>query len=274
LKRARALHSTDLLPDSYKPLTSATVSNDEAGLWVAQVRDLITESGNDPDAFEAGTDGFEADYEQYKNDPQGYVDELIAANADTDDEESDESDDEKDADTVTEPEAAPAAPAQVVPTMPVAASGMMSAEQVAANYLTTTTGTTAPSVQIFTAPQSTTPAPPTVSIDVDALVAAIKAASKEAVDEALMAAKKPPVDDTTGEPLPAEDAALVPDDVPTPPDAAPAADAAPVDLGAAKEKLRGKFGPKPAKKAKPPVAASVLTSAASMRERLAARSAS
>jgi hypothetical protein len=274
LKRARALHSTDLLPDSYKPLTSATVSNDEAGLWVAQVRDLITESGNDPDEFEAGTDGFEADYEQYKDDPQGYVDELIAANADTDDEESDESDDEKDADTVTEPEAAPAAPAQVVPTMPVAASGMMGAEQVAANYLTTTTGTTAPSVQIFTAPAAT-PAPPTVQIDVDALVAAIKAASKEAVDEALTAAKKPPVDDTTGEPLPPEDAALVPDGVPAPPadDSAPAPDA-PVDLGAAKEKLRGKFGPKPAKKAKPPVAASVLASAASMRERMAARSVS
>jgi hypothetical protein len=279
LKRARALHSTDLLPDSYKPLTSATVSNDEAGLWVAQVRDLITESGNDPDAFEAGTDGFEADYEQYKDDPQGYVDELIAANADTDDtddtdDESDESDDEKDADTVTEPEAAPAAPAQVVPTMPVAASGMMSAEQVAASYLTTATSGASPSVQIFTAPAAA-PASPTVQIDVDALVAAIKAASKEAVDEALTAAKKPPVDDTTGQPLPAEDAALVPDDVPAPPDAAPPADAAPVDLGAAKEKLRGKFGPKPSKKPKdPPVAASAMTSAASMRERMAARTAS
>jgi hypothetical protein len=151
---------------------------------------------------------------------------------------------------------------------------MMSAEQVAANYLTPTTSGSSPSVQIFTAPQPATPTSPTVSIDVDALVAAIKAASKEAVDEALTAAKKPPVDDTTGEPPPAEDAALVPDDVPAPPDdAAPAPDA-PVDLGAAKEKLRGKFGPKPAKKAKPPVAASVLTSAASMRERMAARTAS
>jgi hypothetical protein len=271
LKRARALHSTDLLPDSYKPLTSATVSNDEAGLWVAQVRDLITESGNDPDEFEAGTDGFEADYEQYKDDPQGYVDELIAANADTDDEESDESDDEKDADAVTEPEAADPAPVPVVPTMPVAAA------TTTASASTTTMGSpgTPGFVQIFTAPQPTTPASPTVSIDVDALVAAIKAASKEAVDEALTAAKKPPVDDTTGEPLPPEDAALVPDGVPAPPadDSAPAPDA-PVDLGAAKEKLRGKFGPKPAKKAKPPVAASALTSAASMRERMAARSAS
>jgi hypothetical protein len=271
LKRARALHSTDLLPDSYKPLTSATVSNDEAGLWVAQVRDLITESGNDPDEFEAGTDGFEADYEQYKDDPQGYVDELIAANADTDDEESDESDDEKDADAVTEPEAAAPAPVPVVPQMPVAAA------TTTASASTTTMGSpgTPGFVQIFTAPQPTTPASPTVSIDVDALVAAIKAASKEAVDEALTAAKKPPVDDTTGEPLPPEDAALVPDGVPAPPadDSAPAPDA-PVDLGAAKEKLRGKFGPKPAKKAKPPVAASALTSAASMRERMAARSAS
>jgi hypothetical protein len=268
LKRARALHSTDLLPDSYKPLTSATVSNDESGLWVAQVRDLITESGNDPDAFEAGTDGFEADYEQYKDDPQGYVDELVAANADTDADEPDDTDDEKDPDAVTEPEAAPAAPAQVVPTMPVAASGMASAEQVAANYLTTTTGTTAPSVQIFTAPQ---PAPPaqTVAVDMDALVAAIKAASREAVDEALTAAKKPPVDDTTGAPLPPGDAALVPDDVPPPPVGTP------VDVNAAKEQLRSKFGAKPGRKTKaPPVAAAAsLTSAASMRERLAARTA-
>lgn len=290
LRRIRALHAADLTPDSWKPIRAAAEPTDEVGLWKSQVIELLTSAGLDPEQVEAGTDGFEADYEAFADDPQGYVDELIAANAETDDEDPDDSDDEKDPDAVTEPEAAPAAPVQVVPTMPVAA-GVVSAEQLVATY-TTTTAT--PSVQIFTAQPA--PAPQTVAVDMDALVAAIKAASKEAVDEAIAAAgptaltvdgdamaaaaKKPPVDDTTGEPLPAEDAALVPDDLAAELDATapvdtPAPADAPVDMEAAKEKLRGKFGPKPGKKPKaPPVAASALTSAASMRERLAARSAS
>lgn len=276
LRRIRALHAADLTPDSWKPIRAAAEPTDEISLWKSQVIELLTSAGLDPVQVEAGTDGFEADYEAFKDDPQGYVDELIAANADTGDEDPDDSDDEKDPDAVTEPEAAPAAPVQVVPTMPVAA-GVVSNEQMAASYLTTTSGSN-PSVQIFTAPQ-TAPVQ-TVAVDMDALVAAIKAASKEAVDEALTAAKKPPVDDTTGEPLPPEDAALVPDDLAAELDATapvdtPAPADAPVDLNAAKDQLRSKFGPKPGKKPKaPPVAASALTSAASMRERLAARSAS
>lgn len=259
LRRIRALHAADLTPDSWKPIRAAAEPADEVSLWKSQVVELLTSAGLDPEQVESGTDGFEADYEAFVDDPQGYVDELIAANADTDDEDPDDSADEEDADAVTEPEAAPPAPVQVVPTMPVAASA------------TTTTSGTAGMVQIFTAQ----PAPQTVAVDMDALVAAIKVASKEAVDEALTAAKKPPVDDTTGEPLPVEDAALVPDDVPAPPvdDAAPAPDA-PVDMDAAKAQLRSKFGPKPGKKRAAPVAASALTSAASMRERLAARTAS
>jgi hypothetical protein len=279
LRRIRALHAADLTPDSWKPIRAAAEPADEVSLWKSQVVELLTSAGLDPVQVEDGTDGFEADYEAFADDPQGYVDELIAANADTDDEaDEDESDDEKDADAVTEPEAAVPAPVPVVPTMPVAAAATQlglapdAAANLANAYLTTTKGSS-PSVQIFTAPAAS-PASPTVQIDVDALVAAIKAASREAVDEALTAAKKPPVDDTTGEPLPPEDAALVPDDVPAPPDAAPAPDA-PVDMDAAKAQLRGKFGPKPGKKPKaPPVAASVLASAAAMRERMAARTAS
>lgn len=263
LRRIRALHAADLTPDSWKPIRAAVEPTDEVTLWKSQVVELLTSAGLDPVKVEDGTDGFEADYEAFADDPQGYVDELIAANADTDDESDDKAD--EDEDTVTEPEATPPAPVQVVPTMPVAASA------------TTTSGTSG-MVQIFTAQPA--PAPQTVAVDMDALVAAIKAASKEAVDEALTAAKKPPVDDTTGAPLPAEDAALVPDDLAAELDATapvdtPAPADAPVDLNAAKDQLRSKFGPKPGKKPKaPPVAASALTSAASMRERLAARSAS
>lgn len=256
LKRARALHSTDLLPDSYKPLTSATVSNDEVGLWVAQVRDLITEAGFDPDEFEAGTDGFETDYLKYQDDPQGYVEELIAANHEPDDDDTDE-DDTVEPETPAAPEAV-AEPVQPV-AVPLAASN------------TFTTGSQ-PYVNVYTSP---TPAA-AAEFNQDALIAALKAAVTEGVTEALTAAKKPPlVDDTTGDPLSPEDAALVPDDLAAdaPVDTAPV-DAAPVDVESAKQSLRDKFGsmhkPKKPKVAPVPVAASVEA----MRERIAARTAS
>jgi hypothetical protein len=109
----------------------------------------------------------------------------------------------------------------------------------------------------------------------DALVAAIKAASREAAEEAIAAAsKKPLVDDATGDPLSPEDAAMAPDDV----TAAPPAPAVPVDMEAAKAALKARFGGKPKKKAKakPPVApvAPVPVTAAALRDRIAARSGS
>lgn len=252
LKRARALHSTDLLPDSYKPLTAATVTPDEVGLWVAQVRDLITEAGFDPDDFEAGTDGFETDFREYQDNPQGYVDELVA----TEHEPGDDEDETDDGGQPTEPEQ-PSAPeaATEAPAAPVPVAAAV--EQL--TPLTTTTAAT-PYVNVYTAPQPAQPQ--SVSVDVDALVAAVKAA----VAEAMTAAKKPPVDDTTGEPLPPEDAALIPDDGTA--DTPPPADA-PVDVDAAKQALRDRFGSHKPMKRKPPkpVAASVTA----MRERIASR---
>lgn len=264
LKRARALHSTDLLPDSYKPLTSATVPADEVGLWVAQVRDLITEAGFDPDEFEAGTDGFETDYLEYKDNPQDYVAELVATEHDPEDETDDGS---TDLEAPSAPEAAAEAPAAPIP---VAASTVVPTS----SYLTTTTTGTMPYVNVYTAPAA--PQPTEVKVDADALVAALKAAAAEAaqaaVAEAMTAAKKPPVDDTTGEPLPPEDAAAVPDDVAAG-DTPPAADAAPVDVDAAKQALRDRFGShKPMRKKTPP--APVAASVTAMRERIAARTAS
>jgi len=142
-------------------------------LWVSQVRELLTSAGLDPDEVEADTDGFETDYRQYQDNPQGYVDELIAASQEPDDEEE-TTDDETADEPVTEPEATvtPAAPA--VP-MPVAA----------ASYLTSTASNPASVTQIFTASPPATVPPP---FDMDTLVAAIKVASREAVDEAMLAA--------------------------------------------------------------------------------------
>jgi len=257
LRRARSLHATDLIPDSWKPLRAAAAPADEVALWVSQVRELLTSAGLDPDEVEADTDGFETDYRQYQDNPQGYVDELIAATQESDDEEE-TPDDESADEPVTEPEAtvAPAVPA--VP-MPVAA----------ASYLTSTTSNPASVTQIFTA---SPPAQVPPQFDMDSLVAAIKAASKEAVDEALTAAgKKPLVDDTTGEPLPPGDAALVPDGMGA--DMTDTPDAAPVDVEAAKTALRDRFGSKPKKKAKPADAVPVPVTAAVLRERIAARSA-
>src|SRR5882757_1416325 len=239
LRRARSLHATDLIPDSWKPLRAAAAPADEVNLWVSQVRELLTSAGLDPDEVEADTDGFETDYRQYQDNPQGYVDELIAASQEPDDEEE-TPDDETADEPVTEPEAT-VTPAPAVP-MPVAAAG----------YLTSTTSNPASVTQIFTA---SPPAHVPPQFDMDSLVAAIKAASKEAVDEALAAAgKKPLVDDTTGAPLPPEDAALVPDDVAADDMTAAPADV-PVDMDAAKTALRDRFGSKPKKKAKavPPV---------------------
>jgi len=276
LRRARSLHATDLIPDSWKPLRAAAAPADEVNLWVSQVRELLTSAGLDPDEVEADTDGFETDYRQYQDNPQGYVDELIAASQEPDDE--DETTDDETADEpVTEPEAT-VAPAPAVP-MPVAAA-------------TYTSGNLNPAsvTQIFTA---SPPGQVPPQFDMDTLVAAIKAASKDAAAEVLVealktagpvgltidgksmaaAAKKPLVDDTTSAPLPPEDAALVPDDmtadVPARPDA-------PVDVDAAKTALRDRFGSKPKKKAKPaPVdAVPVPVTAAVLRERIAARSAS
>lgn len=258
LRRARALHATDLVPDSWKPIRAAATGTDEVGLWVAQVRDLITEAGFDPDEFEAGTDGFETDYLKYQDDPQGYVEELIAANHEPDDDDTDEDD-------TVEPET-PAVPEAVAePVQPVAVP-------LAASNTFTTAGSNTPYVNVYTSPAPAAAA----EFNQDALIAALKAAVTEGVTEALTAAKKPPlVDDTTGDPLSPEDAALVPDDLAAdaPVDTAPV-DAAPVDVESAKQSLRDKFGsmhkPKKPKVAPVPVAASVEA----MRERIAARTAS
>src|SRR5882757_6923514 len=260
LRRARSLHATDLIPDSWKPLRAAAAPADEVALWVSQVRELLTSAGLDPDEVEADTDGFETDYRAYQDNPQGYVDELIAASQEPDDEEETTDDETADEPVVAEPEAT-VTPAPAVP-MPVAAA-------------TYTSGNLNPAsvTQIFTA---SPPAEVPPKFDMDGLVAAIKAASREAVDEAMAAAvKKPLVDDTTGEPLPPEDAALVPDDVAADDMTAAPADV-PVDMDAAKTALRDRFGSKPKKKAKPaPVdAVPVPVTAAVLRERIAARSAS
>jgi len=260
LRRARSLHATDLIPDSWKPLRAAAAPADEVNLWVSQVRELLTSAGLDPDEVEADTDGFETDYRAYQDNPQGYVDELIAASQEPDDEDK-TTDDETADEPVTEPEAT-VTPAPAVP-MPVAAAG----------YLTSTSSNPASVTQIFTA---SPPGQVPPQFDMDTLVAAIKAASREAVDEAMLAAgKKPLVDDTTGAPLPPEDAALVPDDV-APDDMTAAPADVPVDMDAAKTALRDRFGSKPKKKAKPaPVdAMPVPVTAAALLERIAARSAS
>jgi len=257
LRRSRALHAADLIPDSWKPLRAAAAPADEVNLWVSQVRELLTSVGLDPDEIEADTGGFESDFRAYADDPQGYVDELIAATQEPDDEEE-TTDDESTDEPVTEPEATVAPVAPAVP-VPVAAAG----------YLTSTARNPASVTQIFTA---SPPAQVPPQFDMDSLVAAIKAASKEAVDEALAAAgKKPLVDDTTGEPLPPGDAALVPDGMSA--DMTDTPDAAPVDVEAAKTALRDRFGSKPKKKAKPADAVPVPVTAAVLRERIAARSA-
>lgn len=261
LRRARGLHALDLVPDSWKPLRASADSQGEAELWVSQVRNLITDAGFDPAEFEADTEGFITDYLEYQDDPQGYVQELIAAHEasddDTEDEETDEPEAVAEADVPAEPVEAPAVTAPV----PVAASGVT---------YTTTAGSN-PYVLINTSPA--VQAPP--QFDMDALTAAIKAAAAEAataaVTEALTAAKKKPlpgdvpVDDTTGEPLPPEDAALVPDD-----SVGPVAEDDPVDVESAKQSLRDKFGAhKPMKKT--PVPKPVAASVTAMRERIAAR---
>lgn len=265
LRRARALHSTDLIPDSWKPLrAAATVTADEVGLWVAQVRDLIKDAGFDPDDFEAGTDGFETDYREYQDNPQGYVDELVAAQHEPgdDDDETDDGEQPTEPEQPSAPEAATEAPA--APTPVAAAVGQLTP-------LTTTTAGT-PYVNVYTAPQPAQPQ--SVNVDVDALVAAMKTAAADAAREAveaLTAAKAKPLTDDQGNPVPPGDTAMVPDDTADTadtPDTSPADDS-PVDVDAAKQALRDRFGSHKPMKRKPPkpVAASVTA----MRERIASR---
>lgn len=254
VKRARALHSTDLLPDSYKPLTSATVTPDESGLWVAQVRELLSQAGLDPDAVEAGTDGFAADYTEYADKPDVYVRELIAA--DTDEEADDENAED---DQVTEPEPEPSDPGTAAPVQlaPVSAS--------VDGQFTHTVSTGSPYVAVYTASPASPPTPPVV--DIDALLAAVKATVRDEM-AALVAAKVAPV--------------AVPDDdkpdVTVPPVTPDATDAttAPVDVESAKSALRDRFNSTPkTKKAKAPVkAVPMAASVTAMRERIAARTTS
>ena len=252
VKRARALHSTDMIPDSWKPLTAAAEAPaDEAGLWVAQVRDLIVQAGHDPDEFEAGTDGFEADYEEYRDDPQVYVDELVAANTAPEDDavdtepDSDEAADDGDggvdgqvpAPAPTDPQAPSLAPAAPVP---VAAS---------TGYATGANGNAPGLVQVFTAPHQQHP------LDQDALLAAVRQIVKDEIQQATPTAPAPAVDEVV-------EAA-----------AAPGCGSVP-DLEAAKAALRAQFG-KPASKRKPqaPSAAPAAPpmTASAMRERIAAK---
>jgi hypothetical protein len=277
IKRARALHSVDLIPDSWKPLTSAaTVTADETGLWVAQVRDLITEAGHDPDEFEAGTDGFAEDYAEYKDQPQVYVEELIAAFAD-DDEDGDDDEAEQQPETDEDKTSGDAgveqAPSPVpgqsqVPSLSPANTALA---PVAASAQYATSANPVPGlVQVFTAPQ-----PAATAQDRDALLAAVRQVLRE---ERGQAAEPAGVGDPTADPavpvVAPEAAAVMPPDEEDP-DAAAAADLAPggdavpaPDLGAAKDALREKFGKgKPKAKAAPPAP----MAASAMRDRIAAR---
>lgn len=277
IKRAQALHSTDLIPDAWKPLTSAAaVTDDEVGLWVAQVRDLISEAGEDPDSYEAGV-AFADDYDEYKDRPQEYVDELIAEHTDDDsdteetpDEDSEQAPPVADAEPVADaaapqavPSLAPAAP------VPVAASGV--------TYPLTTTSTTHPNlVQVFTAPQAAH-----TTEDRDALLAAVRQVLREEREQAGLAAAvvlDPDGDGDDDTPVIGPDGTAMPGPGDTDQDmgAGPpaSADAAPApDLNAAKDALREKFGKGKRKAKTAPAAASMPMAASAMQERIAAKTA-
>jgi hypothetical protein len=254
LRRARALHSTDLIPESWRPLKAAADTPvDEVQLWVSQVRDLIVEAGADPDALESGQ-GFESDFEGYKDNPVDYVAELLAA-------ENEPEPDETGEDAATEESVPGDEPTEEPdpvsdPTEPAAAEGspeLVHAPPVAAsvtNYSPTLSPGT-PNVAIYTASQV---APPW---DMEAVTAAIRAAVKDELEAARAVTVEAPSAD---EAVTAASTDL------------------PVDLDAAKQTLRDRFNAHPKQKKKkptddtPPPPPVVPATAASMRERIAARS--
>jgi len=86
IKRATALHSKDLLPDTWTPKTAAAVEADDAvAVWADEVRELITAAGGDAAEVEADTDGFAADFEQYRDVPELYAAEVLEAHSPGDD---------------------------------------------------------------------------------------------------------------------------------------------------------------------------------------------
>lgn len=242
VKQARALHATDILPDSWKPLTAAAIESDESGLWVAQVRDLITQAGSDPDEIESGTDGYLADFEAYQDTPDAYVQELLAAHTDIG--EGDEVDmaDTQPATEETATEELSPVPGIIDVNLPET-QGEASVTAELTPLAASVSQQPGPYVNVYTT--NTAPA----QVDVDALTAAIK----EAVAESLTAAKAISMD--------------------APPVAAEPAASEPQDLEAAKAALREKFGKlhphrKAVEKPQPAPLKAPLT-AASARSRLA-----
>lgn len=259
VKRARVLHSTDLLPDSWKPLTAAVAEapSDEAGVWAQTVRDALTDRGADPDEVEAGTDGFAADYTEYRDTVDVYVSELLDVHLPADEV-------EPEADPEVEPDEGEVAPEVETPADPepaVVPDVIDTPELVEA---VDPPPVLEPSVEFAPA------------VDIEALAAAVAIAVVAALNP-----KDKPVNDAGMPPdLPVIDESLgltpVPDSaVSSPPPIAaaepptvdpiapPAIDPTVPDIEAAKAALRAKHGkPKPAT---PPVVP-VVASAKDMRK--------